>query len=171
MLNTLVLSALVAAAPAPAQTAAPQQEVPLAVQVAREVLTPELWNRTLDEVVPTAVEQIQAMVAQAGGTVDDGLGAEIRKIYDRAIPYAFVADLQASLLQKNFTPAELVELRDFYRTPLGRKMRDRMPVVTADATAAAMEKVQSMASEFEALAPFIHVPQQGGAEPTPVTAK
>lgn len=165
MLHTVALAVLLAAAPAPAKTAAPK-ELPLAAQVAREVLTPELWNQTLEEMVPQIASQIREMVAQNGGKVDDGLEAALRKIYDRTIPYDFVVDLQAGLLEKNFTPAELAELSAFYRTPLGRKMRDRMPSVTADATAAAMQKLQGSSAEFKALEPLIHMPQRnGGAVP------
>lgn len=165
MLHAAALAVLLAAAPATPAAPAPK-ELPLAAQVAREVLTPELWSETLAQLVPQAAGQIREMVTAEGGTVDAGLEAALRGIYDRAIPYEFVVDLQAGLLEKNFTPAELAEMRAFYRTPLGRKMRDRMPSVTADATAAAMQRLQGLSSEFQALEPLIHMPQRnGGAVP------
>lgn len=170
MLHTVALAVLLAA-PAPAKPAAEANAPRLSVQVAREVLTPTLWSSTLDQLVPQVANQVREMVAAEGGTVDDGLEAAIRRIYDRAIPYEYVADLQAGLLEKNFTAAELGELRTFYRSPLGRKMLDRMPSITADATAAAMERIQGLASEFkEQLEPLIHLPQEP-AEPVPAVAK
>lgn len=65
----------------------------------------------------------------------------IRDYYARVLPYSEVLDLEASLLQEHFTEPELQELLRFWRTPLGRKMRDKMPEVRRDGFALAMQKV------------------------------
>jgi hypothetical protein len=171
MLHALVLSAVVAAAPAQ-NAAALNAEAPLAVQVARELVTPELWDASLGAVIPQVAGQIREMVTHGGGTVDDGIEGAIRELYDLAIPFADVVDLQAGLLEKNFTQAELLELRTFYRTPLGRKVIARMPGLTADAMAAGMDKMRSRQGEFErVLAPHIHMPVPGVTAPAPAAAQ
>jgi hypothetical protein len=84
----------------------------------------------------------------------------MRRLYDDSIPYGEVIDLQASLLQKYFTEAELVQLRDFYRSPLGRKILDRMPEIQQDAIGLTRQKVD-MQRIGEALRPHFHMPSNG----------
>lgn len=168
MVHALALAAVLAAGPArEGNDARPGKEVPIAVQVARELLTPGLWDRMLNGIVAQYAAQFRAMAEKNGGTADAGLEAAMRRLYDDSIPYGEVIDLQASLFQKYFTDAELVQLRDFYRSPLGMKMRDRMPEIQQDAIALTLEKVD-MQRIGEALRPHFHMPSNGegsAAEP------
>ena len=165
-IGALALAAVLASAPAAATSAgdAPAKEVPVAVQVARELLTPELWSRTLDGIVTQLAGQLRGMAEQNGGTVDAGIEPELRRMYDGMMPYAEVIDMQAGLLQKYFTDPELVQLRDFYRTPLGKKVRDRMPELQQDALGYALQKVQS-AGFGESLRAHVHMPGDGADAP------
>jgi hypothetical protein len=116
-------------------------EPPTAIRLAREFLTPELWNRYLDGAVAEYAAKYRATVEKRGGTADAGLETAIRNYYAKALPYEEVLDLEASLLQKHFTEPELQELLRFWQTPLGGKMRDKMPEVQRDNLALAMQKV------------------------------
>ncbi len=136
MTRTLVLLALVAG---PFGTVA--TEPPTAVRLAREFLTAELWSRYLDGTVAEYAAKYRATVEKRGGTADAGLESAIRDYYAKTLPYEEVLDLEASLLQKHFTEPELQELLRFWQTPLGRKMRDKMPEVQRDNLALAMQKV------------------------------
>jgi hypothetical protein len=81
----LELAAVLAASPARESSDAGQvREVPLAVQVAREVLTPELWERTLHGIITQYAARLRAMAEQRGGTVDAGLEDTLRRIYDES---------------------------------------------------------------------------------------
>jgi hypothetical protein len=104
------------------------------------------------------------MAEQNGGTVDAGLQPELRRLYDAMMPYGEVIDMQAGLLTKYFTDAELVQLRDFYRTPVGKKVRDRMPELQQDALGYALQKVQA-AGFGESLRAHVHVPGEGADAP------
>jgi hypothetical protein len=171
MVHALALAAALAAAPAVSP------EVPVAVQLSREVLTPEMWKRTLDGMVGQYAAHFRAMAERNGGTADAGLEGALRKLYEEILPYAELVDLQASLLQKHFSEAELAELRDFYRSPLGAKMRDRMPEIAQDALGLGIQKVEGKMGRIgEALRPHFHMPRREDsgdppAKPTPSKAK
>jgi hypothetical protein len=168
MFHALALAALLAAAPGEATPGAGSAKgTSIAAQVAREFLTPDLWERTLKGIIAQYAAQVRAAAQQSGGTVDAGLEATMRRLYDEIIPYGEVVELQASLLQKHFTNSELVKLRDFYRSPLGVKMRDRMPEIQQEALARVLQKVD-MERIGEALRPHFHMPSKGddpGAAP------
>jgi hypothetical protein len=136
MTRTLVLLALVAG---PFGTLA--KDPPIAVRVAREILTPEFWSQYVDSTVAEYAAKYRASLEKRGGSVDAGLETALREYYAKALPYSEVLDLEASLLQKHFTEAELQELLRFWQTPLGRKMRDKTPEIRRDSLALSMQKV------------------------------
>lgn len=137
MKRTVVLLALALVA---GTHPAAAKEPPLAVRVAREFLTPEFWGQYVDATVAEYAAKYRATAEARGATADAGLEPALRDFYVKALPYEEVLDLEASLLQKHFTEAELQELLRFYRTPVGRKMLEKMPEVHRDALALAMQK-------------------------------
>lgn len=155
-----LLCVIVATHPAAAK------EPPLAVQVAREFLTPEFWSRYVDASVAEYAAKYRATVEKHGGTADAGLEPALRDFYVKALPYKELLDLEASVLQKHFTESELQELLRFYRTPVGRKMLEKMPEVHRDALALAMQKF-SLEELGAAMRPHFH----GPAVPTKPDAK
>jgi hypothetical protein len=172
MLRALLAAiAVAAAALAEAQAPAGGQDAPLAAQVAREMLTPEMWRRTVEGIVKQTAERFRAMAAQSGGSTDDGLEPAVRKLYDDLLPYGDVVQLQSDLLAKNFTAPELTQLRDFYRSPLGAKVRDRLPEMMQEGLLLGLQRVQAQQSKIDqALAPHFHPPDQPAAK-KPARAK
>lgn len=136
MTRMLVLVALVATT-----SRAVAKEPPLAVRVAREFLTPDLWSRYIDATVAEYAAKYRATAEQHGATADAGLEPALRAFYVKTLPYEELLDLEASLLQKHFTEAELQELLRFYQSPLGRKMVEKMPELQRDALALEMQKL------------------------------
>jgi len=163
MIHALALVAVLASV-SPNRTADTRsvKNVSLAVQVAREFLTPQLWNRTVNSLVAQYAAQLRAMAARNGGTVDDGLEAALRQIYDEYLPYSAVIDLQAKLLERHFAKAELVQMRRLYRSPLGIKMRDRMPEIQQDAVQMTLQKLNA-ARISEVLRSHLHLPSNPAA--------
>lgn len=139
----------------------------LAAEVAREVLPEERWNRTVEDLVPQLAERIRSLAAEQGGTVDAGLERAIRALYHEVAPYEAVVALEAGLLRKRFTAEELAELRAFYRTPLGRKVRDRMSAVTEEALTATVARLRDGDGKLARLKAFIHLPAAPIEAPTP----
>ena len=161
MKRTLILLALVAG---PFSVVA--KDPPTAVRLAREFLTPDLWNRYLDATVAEYAAKYRTTIEKRGGTADAGLETAIRDYYAKVLPYNEVLDLEASLLQKHFTEPELQELLRFWQTPLGRKMLEKMPDVRRDSMALAMQKV-SLEDLGAVMRPHFHLGSAGpsGASP------
>ncbi len=169
----LVVPALASAQPAPPEgspeAAAPAKDAPVAVQVAREILTPAIWERTVAGIVKQTCDRFRAIAAQGGGSADEGLEPAVRKLYDDLLPYADVADLQAGVLAKSFSEPELLQLRDFYRSPLGQKVRDRLPEAMQETLLVGLQRVQKHQAKIdEALAPHFRGPP---AEKQPAKGK
>ncbi len=163
MLSTIIVAAVLAAAPAAPKQPASQETA--AVQLAREVMPLQSYQRLIDVITVQVAQQIRAVAVQNGARVDAGLDDAVRKLYVESLPYSEMVDLQAGLLEKYFSDAEIVQIRDFYRTPVGAKMRDRMPEIMQDAMAFAMQKVQGKSQEIrEQMKRYIHK-DEGAAKP------
>jgi hypothetical protein len=170
MLQMLALAALLTAAPAADSTGAPAAEASLAVQVASEWLSPERWEGLRAASAAQYVAFFRSQVEKAGGVVDDGLEAAVRTWLDEMIPFSKALDIQASLLRKHFTDVELAQLRDFYRSPLGKKVLERMPEIQKDSLGLWFQ-AQDMAKLREFLRPHIHRPSEPAAAPSPGSRK
>ncbi len=116
---------------------------PLAVELSRLALPEENWKKMQQTGAQQVAQYLQTMIAQSGEAVPPGLPARVTEEYVRAMPtYQEMLDLQAGLLVKHYTEAELRQLLAFYRTPLGRKAIRIMPEVAADASGQLMAMMQ-----------------------------
>jgi uncharacterized protein len=115
--------AALAAAPAPAAS--------LPVELSRLVLPRESWDRMM---VQSADQVLDMIVSSSQGKVQltPALRDRVRRDFAAVVSYAEMIDLQAGLLAKHYTDAEVRELLAFYRTPLGQKAIRIMPDVSAD---------------------------------------
>jgi hypothetical protein len=153
----IAAAAIMALAPA-ARAGEPKQDgrAAAAVELSRTVLTQETWDRTLKAANAQTAEQLVAMVQRSGGTVAPEFAAAFEAEFSKMVPYQEIVDLQAGLLAKHYTEAEIRQLLAFYKTPIGQKMIRVMPEVTADVTAWSMSIMQQrMAGVMERLAPLI----------------
>lgn len=124
----LVAALLVSLAPAVrAGTPAPSQRAALAVELSRIALPQASW----DQVWRAALAQIEQQAA-AQGQLPAGFAEALRAEFEGLFAYDEIVDMQAGLLAKHYTEAELQQLLAFYRTPLGQKTVRIMPEVTQD---------------------------------------
>jgi hypothetical protein len=155
----LAAAALPAAALAQGPAATQPQDAPLPAQVAREILTPEHWGRTFDGLVKQTTERFRAIAAQNGGSADEGLEPAVRKLYEDLLPYGDVIAIYSDVLSKNFSAPELAQLRDFYRSPVGAKVRDRMPDMVQQSLLLGLQRVQAQQAKIDAaVVPHLHAP-------------
>ncbi len=155
MLSTIIVAAVLAAAPAAPKQPASQETA--AVQLAREVIPLQSYHRLIDGITVQVAQQLRAAAVQSGARIDAGFDDALRNLYVELLPYSDMVDLQARLLGKYFSDAEIVQIRDFYRTPVGAKMRDRMPDVMQDAMAFAIRRVQDKSQAIqERMKQYIH---------------
>ncbi|ABS24443.1 DUF2059 domain-containing protein [Anaeromyxobacter sp. Fw109-5] len=126
----LVAALLLSLAPsARAGTPAPAGRAAAAVELARFALPRATWDQTLAAVLG----QIEQQAASGGSALPAGFSEALREELGQLFSYEEILDLQAGLLAKHYTEAEMQQLVAFYRTPLGQKTIRIMPEVAADA--------------------------------------
>ena len=129
--------------PAP-KAAAPSTGGPAATpsgpasELARALLTQEQWSKVLDSYASSLAGQVSEALLSRGEKVPDDLRPKLRGELDRALPYQQTVQAQAEALSKALTPDELKRTAAFYRSPLGRKVLERLP----DAQSAAAQQLQ-----------------------------
>lgn len=141
-----VATALAAAGPATAGEASrPSREQQLAVQLARLAMPEANWDQIVAQTRVQLRENMELGMQQAGELpprLRAFLAQEMETFFDDLLyTYPEVLDLQAGLLVKHYTEAELDQLVDFYETPLGQKSIQVMPSVMQDAAAAGQARM------------------------------
>ncbi|BDG02103.1 DUF2059 domain-containing protein [Anaeromyxobacter oryzae] len=176
LLAVLVPALLLASAPR-ARAADPAQPTPVAVELARYVLPEENWNRTLTGISQQTVQYLSQMAQQQGGSTQPELFEKLMKQIMSIYSYQEIVDLQASVLAKHYTEAELRELLAFYKTPIGQKTIRVMPDVAQDVNGQMMAVMQQrlpavlekLKPEFEKAAAEHQA--SGGATAAPASEK
>lgn len=101
--------------------------------------------------------------------VSDAAIAEIRKeagkIYAKIFSAPEMRKKTAELYEKHFTEDELLQLVEFYRSPLGRKTLAGMPSVMKDAVTMAMPAIQKEMPAFQQK--IQEIVEKHQAKPTP----
>ncbi|HEX9242744.1 MAG TPA: DUF2059 domain-containing protein [Anaeromyxobacter sp.] len=100
---------------------------PAAVELARALLTAEQWAKILDSYASSLSGQVSQSLLASGEKVPDDLRGKIRAELEKSIPYRQTVDAQAEALSKQLTPDELKKTAAFYRSPLGKKVLERLP--------------------------------------------
>jgi hypothetical protein len=141
----LAALALAAALLAPAATLgadAPKKgEVP-AVVLARFVLPEETWGRMQAATAAQLQQYIEAALRQSGTKLPADFAARFSAAFATLFSYQEVIDLQAGVLAKHYSDAEIKELLAFYRTPLGQKLIRTMPEVSQDVNGQVLAVIQ-----------------------------
>lgn len=169
MIQMIALAVLLAGAPdveAPGTTT----EETIAVQVAREWLSPARWEELRAASAAQYATFFRSQVEKSGGEVDDGLEAAVRSWLDEMIPYAKALDIQSSLLRKHFSDVELTQLRAFYRSPLGKKVLERMPEIQRDSLGLWFQE-QDMSKLRAFLRPHIRLPNDRASTQPPKASR
>jgi hypothetical protein len=74
---------------------------------------------------------------------------EARKMYVRIFSSPEIRKSFVELYEKHFTQDEIIELTEFYRTPLGKKTLAAMPSIMGDATKVAMPAIEKVMPAFQ----------------------
>ena len=95
----------------------------------------------------TFIDQMKANGVPAAAIGD--IRKEARKMYERIFGSPDIRKKFAELYEKHFTADEIVELTEFYRTPLGKKTLAAMPSIMADAMKVAMPAIEKEMPAFQ----------------------
>jgi hypothetical protein len=81
----------------------------------------------LDSYASSLAGQVSEALLARGEKIPDDLRPKLRAELGRALPYQQTVQAQAEALSKELTPDELKKTAAFYRSPLGRKVLERLP--------------------------------------------
>jgi len=140
----LLLSATTALAlPTAAAAAEKESASALALELARLSLPKATWDEMIRAIEASQLD----MLEQMPGEKDPALLAKAKTLFQttmsRLLDYEEMVDLQAGLLAKYYTAAELKELIRFYGSPLGQKSLRITPEVMKDVMAAVQQRLMT----------------------------
>jgi len=136
-LSTLLLLTTLAFAPA---AHAADKGVDPAVTAARAMMPKSQW----DQMWTAMSESQRQMLAQMGGDAKaDAMMDKLTSRLKALMPYEEMVDLQAGLLKKYYTPAEIKELERFYTSPLGQKSLRTAPEMMRDVMGSVQQRIVS----------------------------
>ena len=104
------------------------QPVPTAAKdLSRLLVSQQRWEQLLDRYAAALTGQVSKTLSSKGEPVPSDLQNTMRKQLGDRMPYQKTVDTQAQALAKQFTPDELKKIAEFYGTPTGKKLLDRLP--------------------------------------------
>ena len=109
------------------QGGAPQPVPSAAKDLSRLLVSQQRWEQLLDRYAAALSGQVSKTLASKGEPVPSDLQTNVRKQLGEKMPYQQTVDTQAQALAKQFTPDELKQISQFYATPAGKKLLDRLP--------------------------------------------
>jgi hypothetical protein len=125
------------AQPAPKANATPKpgtasKPPPAAARdLARALLTEDQWSKVLDSYASSLSSQVSQALLSSGEKVPEDLRGTLRAELGKALPYQQTVQAQAEALSKELTADELKRTAQFYSSPLGRKVLEKLPEAQA----------------------------------------
>jgi hypothetical protein len=144
-LNAIVLAlTLLCGSTAVAQTPSPDSAA-----AARELVVTMRAADQLKNLMPVILQQLKPAIVQGRPQVEKDYDAVMPLILEgmTARSSEFV-DLVASVYARNFTADEIRQVTAFYRSPVGQKFLEKMPVVTQESFAAGQKWGQAVAGDM-----------------------
>jgi uncharacterized protein len=134
---------LLTTAPAGAQSPSPD-----AITAAQELMTTMKATDQLKAILPIILQNLKPAIVRNRPEVDrdfDEVARHFMEGFDARINEAIA--LTAAVYARNFSADELRELTAFYRTPLGQKMLQKLPVVMQESMAVGQRFGQEIGRE------------------------
>lgn len=186
MIRSFAIAALVAAAPAAAQTQVPTPAAEALTAAAdlvsaldikgqmRASMTAQMVDVRSGAALSRALEQnpafrmARAQNPQKFEAVLQRVGAMQAAATEKVMVEMEPVAIQAAIMSyaRHFTAKELRDLAKFYRTPLGQSLRDKQPAVLADSAALTQNQVMPrIAAAMETIVPQVNAELQTLAPP------
>jgi hypothetical protein len=118
-----------------------KKEVP-AVVLSRFVLSEETWTKMQATTAAQLQQYIEAALRQSGTKLPADFATRFSAEFSGILSYQETIDMQAGVLAKHYTDAEIEKLLAFYKTPLGQKVIRTMPEVSQDVNGQVLALVQ-----------------------------
>ncbi|HEX9308502.1 MAG TPA: DUF2059 domain-containing protein [Anaeromyxobacter sp.] len=154
-------------APSPPAAQAPEARKspppPAASALARALLPQEQWDRILDRYATSLSGQVSDALSRGGEKVPDDLQGNVRRELSQRLPYQETVEAQAQALAKEFSADEMKKAADFYVSPLGKKVLEKLPDAQTEVAERLQERLAVAVPEIvQHLAPKAIQPPPGG---------
>jgi uncharacterized protein len=145
LFGALVLHVFFSVGFARAQTPAPE-----AVAAAKEVIQTMHLNDQYNAIIPGIFKNLKPAIVQGR--------ADVEQQYDALVPAMLEAfrqrvselsDAAAIVYARNFSIDDLHALNDFYKTPAGQRLLQKMPTISQEMMGAGMKFGQSIGGEVQ----------------------
>jgi len=129
---------------AAAQSASPDQ-----MTAARELVTAMRATDQFKAIFPVLMQQLKPAIVQGR--------PDVERDYDTMMPAMLeifnarsgeIVESMAVIYARNFTVDEMQQVIAFYRTPIGQKLLDKLPVIFQESVAAGNKFGQAVATEL-----------------------
>lgn len=100
----------------------------------------KVLNQSIDEMLDVQAKQNPAM---------GRLRPVMKKFFDKHMSWNAIKTDMIALYAKEFTKEELEEMTRFYKSPVGQKMAEKTPLLTAKGMELGMKRVQENQSELQ----------------------
>lgn len=137
----LALSLLVIPFASHAQDAVPSASH---LQAAERLLDNMNMQETLDKTIDATLDAQLSQMPQM-----KNLEGVMRDFFTKYMNYDALKNDYAALYTKHYTEKELVDLLAFYQTPLGKKLVETMPDITAESSLLGQKLVQEHMPELQ----------------------
>jgi hypothetical protein len=102
------------------------------IELVHETMPRDVFQSMMDQMHQTMAAQIEAQAQREGRAMPPDFSAKMKRITDALISYDEMVQWNADIYARRFTLDEIRALRDFYRTPVGRKITREMPAIMSD---------------------------------------
>jgi len=138
---------LIVSGPVLAQTAAPP---PDALAAARELVVVARATDQLKQILPSLIQALRPAVVQGRPEVEKDFDAFAPALLDNMNGRtAELVELFALIYARNFTVEEMRGMMAFYRTSLGQKLLQKMPVITQEGMTAGQAWGRQIGAEVQ----------------------
>lgn len=151
MLATILLPlALAAAEPGIGPPADPK------VEVALELIEAVHMDRMFDQLEPQLAKMMQQQVAQivpcdAAKPVSEAIGKDFAKMFDEMMDIERMKVDIAAIYAETFSESEMRQILEFYHSPAGEKMIEKMPELMQKSMQISQDQVQTMQPKMMAM--------------------
>lgn len=132
MHSALLVLLLAGAAPAASQPELSEQRA-LALQLVELVQPESSYRAGLQQMMDQMLPSLEAQARASGKTLPPDTKQRMNAVLLEVVPYGEMKQWSADIYARRFSSAELKQLLQFYRTPVGRKLASKLPEIMGEA--------------------------------------
>jgi len=132
MHSALLVLFLAGAVPASSQPELTEQRT-LALQLVELVQPESSYRAGLQQMMDQMLPSLEAQARASGKTLPPDTKQRMNAVLLEVVPYGEMKQWSADIYARRFSSAELKQLLQFYKTPVGRKLASKLPEIMGEA--------------------------------------